>query len=213
MKRILCGAFCLMLCGCGGRKPDAPSAADTVSVQTEADSRAEQVRAEAMRWAALYADEPAAVRVLLAHDRICRNCVYQTDAPERHSAYGAMFCGEAVCDGYAAAFEAMMQAAEIPVQTVTGTALTDGRRIPHAWNLVWLDGHWYHIDCTWDDAGEMPLHSYFLCDDSAMAETHSWETAKYPLAAGGGYRYESIVQEMFIRIPSADKNGPKASAS
>ena len=98
MKRILCGAVCLLLCGCGGRQPDAPPAAAAASVQTEADRRAEAVRAEAARWAALYTDEPAAVRALLAHDRICRNCSYQADAPERHSAYGAMLCGEAVCD-------------------------------------------------------------------------------------------------------------------
>lgn len=195
MKRILCGAVCLLLCGCGGRQPDAPPAAVAASVQTEADRRAEAVRAEAARWAALYADEPAAVRALLAHDRICRNCSYQADAPERHSAYGAMLCGEAVCDGYAAAFAAMMQAADIPVRTVTGTARTDGQEIPHAWNLAELDGHWYHIDCTWDD-GDPPAHTFFLCTDAMMQETHSWDASAYPSAAGGTMRYETVAAEM-----------------
>ena len=37
----------------------------------------------------------------------------------------------------------------------------------HAWNLVQLDGKWYHVDVTWDEAGG---HLYFLKSDDFINE-------------------------------------------
>ncbi len=193
MKHTLPAFICLLLCWCGLMLRTFPSLPDEpVSEMINKDAA---VTEEAMRWAMLYANEPAAVRALLAHDRICRNCSYQMDAPDRHSAYGAMICGEAVCDGYSSAFSAMMQAADIPVLTVSGTALKDGCWIPHAWNLVELEGHWYHIDSTWDDS-VLPAHTFFLCTDEMMTKTHSWEASAYPSAKGGTLRYETVAAMM-----------------
>ena len=50
--------------------------------------------------------------------------------------------------------------------------------IDHAWNLVELDGKWYHLDATWDDPmpdqGEDALHQYpELVYGSNMPETHN----------------------------------------
>ena len=54
----------------------------------------------------------------------------------------------------------------------------------HAWNLVQLDGQWYHVDVTWDDPAPdrygQVLHDYFLVTDqeiSAGDDPHyDWET-------------------------------------
>lgn len=186
---VLC-AGALLLTGCGRASLSAPqpdavcSAAETVPANAAAG--------EAAAWAAVYADEPACVRILLAHDALCARCTYDPEAPARHTAAGA-WDGAAVCDGYAAAFSEMMRACGVPVLTVTGTA--DG--IPHAWNLVALDGAWYHIDCTWDDRDDTAVsHTYFLCDDAFMQQTHRWDTGAYPSAQGCAHRYEEIVQGM-----------------
>ena len=152
-------------------------------------------------WCRESASQPDAVRILLAHDALCRRCTYSDALPECHSAYGA-WCGQnAVCDGYAEALALLMETAGIPVRIVTGTA-QDGSHpaAPHAWNLVELSGVWYHIDCTWDDADGLPQHAYFLCDDAAMSLTHQWDTEKYPPALGGGYTYDSIVSEMLSKV-------------
>lgn len=190
----------LMLCGCSAVPED--STADFVPIQADimqvsADTQRAEAVSYAEKWAASVSGYPAEVQVLLAHEQLCRGCRYDITAENRHSAYGALIDGAAVCDGYAEGFSLLMQTVGIPAMTVIGTASdADGAQTAHAWNLVHLSGAWYHVDCTWDDAENSVQHSYFLCDDSFMLQTHTWAVHKYPSAAGGEYRYETIVQEM-----------------
>ena len=202
-----------LLCGCTPserqRMPD--DAEKAVQCQTMHPATAPQSAADAERDASAeefaekqtseFRHNPEAVRVLLCHDLLCRRCEYDRQAAGRHTAYGALIGGKAVCDGYAAAFELLLQKAGIPVMTVRGFAgRQENASEAHAWNLVQLDGNWYHVDCTWDDcdaSGCACTHDYFLCSDAVMRDTHCWDETEYPPAAGGGYRYETIVQEMF----------------
>ena len=39
----------------------------------------------------------------------------------------------------------------IPCVLVTGTANNKGRTEHHMWNEVMLNGHWYGVDCAWND--------------------------------------------------------------
>jgi len=55
-----------------------------------------------------------------------------------------------VCQAYAMAFMHLMNELEIDCTFVSSTAMN------HSWNLVKLDGDWYHIDLTWDDATGLP---------------------------------------------------------
>ena len=93
-----------------------------------------------------------------------------------HQAEGALLKGTAVCSGYAKAYEAMLDAAGIPNETITGYA--GGY---HAWNLVQVDGQWYHVDTTWDDpttqGGDYIRYTYFLKSDKVMASRshRDWE--------------------------------------
>ena len=168
--------------------------ADAVREKKDAVSR------YAAEWAETSAGFPPAVRVLLAHELLCNDCSFSETAPDGHSAYGALIGHAACCAGFAEAFAVLMEAVEIPVSIVTGTA-ADGTA--HAWNLVMLSGCRYHVDCTWDSTSGNP-HGCFLRDDSAMRQTHAWDTAVYPAAAGGSLRYETVVQQMQDAVfPSA----------
>lgn len=200
----------LILCGCSAA-PTEPTA-DLVPVQadvvqTSADTQRAEAVAFAETWAASVLDYPAEVQVLLAHEQLCRGCGYDISAENRHSAYGALIEGSAVCDGYAEGFAMLMDAVGIPAMTVIGTACgADGIQMAHAWNLVHLDGVWYHVDCTWDDTEDSVQHTYFLCDDAFMMQTHDWAVHKYPSAAGSEYRYETIVQGMMQAAVSGDQS-------
>ena len=57
--------------------------------------------------------------------------------------YGGLVKHVAVCDGYARTFEAM----------ATACGLTTRRlyTVVHSWNIICLDGDWYHVDVTWED--------------------------------------------------------------
>ena len=76
-------------------------------------------------------------------------------------ARGALLDGEAVCAGYAAAFDLILRRAGYLTVRVSGTANGTG----HAWNLVLLDGGWYHVDATWM---EDHYDVNFLVDDATM---------------------------------------------
>ena len=131
-------------------------------------------------------------RALAAYERLTAHCSYSKAGEDVHSAYGALIEGQAVCTGYAEAYLLLCEFSGIPCMLVNGTA--DG--VPHAWDLVCLDGSWYHADPTWDDRGDSWSHSFFLCRDSMMSETHSWNRADYPEAAGERYSYSGIVRSM-----------------
>jgi len=55
----------------------------------------------------------------------------------------------------------------------------------HYWNLVQLDGEWYHCDATvFKDHPEM----YFMCTDEEIAdEHHSFDSSRYPERASSSY--------------------------
>lgn len=104
-------------------------------------------------------------------------------SPLSHSARGALLKGVAVCDGYAYAFQKIMKHLHIPCRFVVGRS----GNIGHGWNMVKLEGKWYHIDVTFDDpivngsdANTIPRYKYFLKSTSVMRRTHTWKISKYP---------------------------------
>lgn len=116
------------------------------------------------------------------HDYLVTHCDYdyRVDIGNMpfisHQAEGALLNGTAVCSGYAKAYEILLDAAGIPCETITGYA--GGY---HAWNLVQVDGEWYHVDATWDDptnkGGDYIRYTYFLKSDKVMASRRhrNWE--------------------------------------
>ena len=117
------------------------------------------------------------------HDYLILNCdydkrLYSGNMPyTSYTAEGALLEGAAVCAGYSKAYEALLDAAGIPNETVTGYA--GGY---HAWNLVQIDGDWYHVDTTWDDptnrGGDYIRYDYFLKSDAAIGKDHrNWDAS------------------------------------
>lgn len=88
---------------------------------------------------------------------------------ELNSVYCALVWGQAVCGGYARAFQMVMNRLGIPCTTVHGTA--EGG--PHAWNAVTLDGETCYIDLTWNDGEDGATHHYFGLTSEELAKTHT----------------------------------------
>ena len=78
-----------------------------------------------------------------AHDIIVRDTIYGQDMTYHQSAAGVFLENKAVCAGYCAAFQYLMDKIGIPCVTITSEN--------HAWNEVQIDGKWYIVDVTWDD--------------------------------------------------------------
>lgn len=124
-------------------------------------------------------------KALALHDFLAQNCAYAyseylegtlDSCPNVYNAYGALVEGKAVCQGYAVAYNSLLRAVGIPSEICSSDAMN------HAWNLILLDGEWYHVDVTWDDPvwnteGKVQ-HIYFLLSDSEMnnREHYDWES-------------------------------------
>lgn len=105
-------------------------------------------------------------KVKAVHDYMVRNVSYDLANLQAgtipwvdYGAYGALVNKKAVCSGYTAAFQLLMERLGIPVTTITSGSMN------HAWNMVQLDGSWYHVDVTWDGA---LWYGCFLKSDAAI---------------------------------------------
>lgn len=129
-------------------------------------------------------------KVRAVNDYIVANTAYtdQTNSSP-HSAYTVLAEHGGVCQGYALLAHSMLQKLGIETKYIIGYVGQEG----HAWNLVKLDGQWYHLDTTWNDPvpdrkGAV-RYQYFLVDDRTMAKDHTWIAKDYPKATSTMYSY------------------------
>lgn len=114
-----------------------------------------------------------------------------------HSAYALIAEGKAVCQGYALVAHQMLEKLGIETQYITG--YVNGNEL-HAWNLVKVDGQWYHLDTTWNDPTPnregVFTYNYFLVNDQQLAKDHVWERNDYPKATSAKYHYFQNMQHI-----------------
>ncbi len=109
-------------------------------------------------------------RALWLHDWLIHNADYDYSYQYYYPS-GVLLYGKGVCQSYALAYEMLLKLVGIDSVYVTGIANGGS----HGWNLVKIDGKWYHVDCTWDDpAPGKENHNYFCVPDSVMLKDHTW---------------------------------------
>lgn len=119
-------------------------------------------------------------KVKAVHDYLVLNLAYDTRLIN-NSPYPALTEGVTACNGYAMLAYKMLKELGIEVRLISGVASSQAFNTQnHAWNMVKLDGNWYHLDVTWDDpvpdeAGRI-LYDYYLLTDKEIAKNHSWKT-------------------------------------
>lgn len=99
-------------------------------------------------------------KALYVHDYLALYYDYDQGLTIR-DAYTFFTEGKGVCVSYAIAYCAAMEELGIPVDVVTSTDLK------HIWNVVQVDGLWYHVDVTFDDPVALDeigcvSHEFFL---------------------------------------------------
>ena len=129
------------------------------------------------------------------NDWLVENCRYDSSysycAPE-----GALARGLGTCEAYHRAYVMLLNSVGIATDRISG----DG----HVWTGVQLDGNWYHIDTTWDDAGyednSVDLqHLYFGLNDELMNQIHSSVTSSNGISA------HSLEDNYFIKTGKIKK--------
>ncbi len=129
--------------------------------------------------------------VKLFFDRLVEGCVYDINADNCRDIYGCLAVGRGVCGGYAKAFSYLCDKVGIPSLTITG----DFENVPHMWNMVKIEGEWYHIDVTSgyvdNSAVKYIRYDYFCVDDAKIRRAHSIyeQSYDYPTASALKYNY------------------------
>lgn len=115
-------------------------------------------------------------KALYVHDYIVSGCTYYAvDDYDGKNIYEVFVDGEAVCVGYSFAYDYIMEQLGINCICVYNEE--------HMWNMIEIDGEWYHVDLTWDDStpdydGQV-FHEFFMISDYAIADSNyqheTWE--------------------------------------
>lgn len=100
-----------------------------------------------------------------------------TTQKDAHTPYGALKYHNAVCVGYATTFRLLMHMLNIPCMVIHNTELY------HSWNLVQLEGDWYHVDVY--SAAANGSYASFNAPDAMISQ--EWDTGFFPAAAGLTY--------------------------
>ena len=85
-------------------------------------------------------------KALLIHDRLALHNEYDyTFANDSNTIYAALVKRNSVCDGYSKAYSYLLRL--VGMECISCISI----ELDHSWNLVKIDGEYYHVDVTWDD--------------------------------------------------------------
>lgn len=114
----------------------------------------------------------------ILHDRVIDTVTYNFTKNDQN-AYGALVEGKAVCNGYARAYQHLMKKVGIPAWYIGGSSInpTTNESESHAWNVVKLNGNWYHSDITWDDQITSTFYEYLNVTTDEIIEDHTIDDA------------------------------------
>lgn len=130
------------------------------------------------------------------HDYVVNNTYYDnvnyikgTIPDDSYNAYGVFFNKVAVCEGYAEAIYRLLNEANIDNIVITGSS----NNVAHSWNLVKIQGEYYHLDATFDDPisedESILSYNYFNLTDEEISKDHSWNKEGYPSCISDKYSY------------------------
>lgn len=103
---------------------------------------------------------------LAIHDYLIMHTTYD-EALKLTTGYDLLTTGKTVCSGYTEVYSQLLNLAGVPCVSVVSEPME------HTWNLVCIDGNWYHVDVTWDDPTPdtygFVSHDYFLLTDEQIS--------------------------------------------
>ncbi len=94
--------------------------------------------------------------------------VTDTSRWKAFNAYGALIEGNVVCEGYSRAMQLLSSYVNLQCLLVTG----QGGGVNHMWNIIRIDGNWYHLDITWSDNSSV-LYNFFNVTDAVIMQGHT----------------------------------------
>jgi hypothetical protein len=131
---------------------------------------------------------------LFIHDFICQNVRYdKLKKAYSHEIIGPLGQGVGVCEGIAKSVKILCDALGVwCIIALCGNNPEKGIKYRHMWNVVRIEGKYYHLDATFDNSlssEEIIRYDYFNLSDSQIFKDHEPAIYKLPVCADGDHTY------------------------
>lgn len=145
-------------------------------------------------------------KAMVLHDYIVQNTTYSEKLSQayRLTEEGVFLKHKANCQGYSLAYGILLEKAGIPVQYISSDEMS------HMWNLVKLNGKWYHVDVTWDDPVDsnegkdqygLVRHKNFLCSSAKFEKNghYGFDTSLATSTKYDGKYWKNVSSSFYYR--------------
>ncbi len=164
------------------------------------------------------------------HDFICENVRYdKLKKPYSHEIIGPLGQGVGVCEGIAKSVKVLCDALGVWCMiALCGNNPEKGIKYRHTWNIVRINGTYYHLDVTFDNslsrekkygdgtrgaggkdagakAGEKIRYDYFNLDDKAVFRDHEPLITPAPSCTDGDHFYYREKKLSFTKVEDVYK--------
>ena len=138
------------------------------------------------------------------HDFICENIRYdKLKKSYSHEIIGPLGQGVGVCEGIAKAVKVLLDALGVwCVIAICGNNPEKGIKYRHTWNIVKINGTYYHLDATFDnslrkDYGNSEIrYDHFYYKEKKLSFTRQEFCNAHQLGAGKSFRICLAVEEI-----------------
>ena len=149
------------------------------------------------------------------HDFICQNVRYdKLKKPYSHEIIGPLGQGVGVCEGIAKTVKILCDQLGIWCIIAISEANPEKKiKYRHAWNVVRIDGKYYHLDATFDNSlgkSEMIRYDYYNLDDSRLFRDHEPVIWKVPKCEDGDHFYYKEKKISFTKVEEVKKRAVQA---
>ncbi len=103
-------------------------------------------------------------KALVLHEYMCDNFIYD-DSLENYTMFELLRDGRGTCQAFTLTYMELLRRAGIE------STYAYSNEIMHIWNVIRLDGAWYHVDVTWDNIDGGVSHKNFLLTDREIVES------------------------------------------
>ncbi|WFQ92082.1 hypothetical protein MFERI14815_00698 [Mycoplasma feriruminatoris] len=175
----------------------------TATVVPIYEVKIQQAREKAKEIASQWKDLPTLEKITKAYDWMTKEVKFDRSFrvsynQNNQSAYSALVEKNSVCTGYAKGFQMLMDELGIMCTLITSdVSPRDLNGVKHVWNLVEIDGEWYHLDATSDriENKEKQEYRFFLLHDDDFTKDDAFikNTRKF------GQRFRNLKSSNFVK--------------
>jgi len=155
------------------------------------------------------------------HDFICENVYYDKLKKQySHEIIGPLGQGIGVCEGIAKSVKILCDALNIWCTiAISGNNPEKGIKYRHAWNVLKVNGKYYHLDATFDNslgkgrdkvAAEELRYDYFMLSDRQVFRDHEPVIWRVPECSDGDSFYYRTKKVSFTKLEDIRKRSAQA---